>query len=133
MVCAAGTVIIRRAVALCLSYFSVQRQCFYSKLPNFMQKNLIFVFQSKEKLYLCNVFPWRHKSFYCSISHTNLHLERDITSKTKYTLELRTIAQSPTIVYLGQCKARVRVWTGPALSLCPYRCAPPYQTLMREL
>ena len=24
--------------------FSVQRQCFYSKLPNFMQKNLIFVF-----------------------------------------------------------------------------------------
>ena len=85
-----------------------------------MQKNLIFVFQSKEKLYLCNVFPWRHKSFYCSISHTNLHLERDITSKTKYTLELRTRAQSQTIVYLGQCKARVRVWTGPALSLCLY-------------
>ena len=85
-----------------------------------MQKNLIFVFQSKEKLYLCNVFS-EHESFYCSISHTNLHLERDFMSKTKYTLELRTIAQSPTIVYLGQCKARVRVWTGSALSLCPYR------------
>ena len=90
-----------------------------------MQKSLIFVFLSKEKLYLCNVFPWRHKSFYCSISHTNLHLERDITSKTKYTLELRTIAQSPTTVYLGQCKVRVRVWTGPALSLAHTDSASP--------
>ena len=25
-----------------------------------------------------------------------------------------------TIGYLGQCKARLRVWTEPALSLCPY-------------
>ena len=67
---------------------------------------------------LSHAFRKGCRSFCCSISHTNLHLERDITSKTKYTLELRTIAQSPTIVYLGQCKARVRVWMGPALSLC---------------
>ena len=43
---------------------------------------------------LVNVF-FEHESFYCSISHTNLHLERDIMSEIKYPLELRTIAQSP--------------------------------------
>ena len=51
-----------------------------------MQKNLIFVFQSKEKLYLCNVFS-EHESFYCSISQPNWYLERDFYEQNQYYIE----------------------------------------------
>lgn len=46
-----------------------------------------------------------HESFYCSIIQSNCDLERDYMSKSKYTLELRTIAQTSTIVYLGLSQA----------------------------
>ena len=59
-------------------------------------------------------------NLYCSIILPNLHLERDLTSKTKYTLELRFMRRLHSIVYLGLCKAWQDIWTGPALSLCPY-------------
>ncbi|SFO84751.1 hypothetical protein SAMN04487852_10937 [Prevotella sp. tf2-5] len=36
-----------------------------------------------------------HESFYCSIILPNCNLVRDLTSKSKYPLELRTIAQTP--------------------------------------
>ena len=38
-----------------------------------------------------------HEFYYCSISQPNCDLERDFMSKTYTSLELRTIAQSPTI------------------------------------
>ena len=45
---------------------------------------------------LVNVF-FEHESFCCSISPTNCNLKRDLMSTTYTSLELRTIAQSPTI------------------------------------
>jgi len=35
-----------------------------------------------------------HEFYYCSISQPNCYLERDFMSKSKYTLELRTTAQT---------------------------------------
>ena len=55
--------------------------------------------------------------FCCSISPTNCNLKRDFKSTTKYTLELRAIAQTSTIVYLGLLQACRRIWTGPAYSM----------------
>ena len=60
-------------------------------------------------------------TLYCSISPTNCDLERDLMSKSKCTLKLRTIAQTSTIVHLGLSQACRRIWDGAALSLCPYR------------
>jgi hypothetical protein len=72
--------------------------------------------------------------FCCSISHTNCDLERDLMSKSKCTLKLRTIAQTSTIVHLGLSQACVRVWDGACAFFMPIPIVfPPYQTLMREL
>ena len=73
-------------------------------------------------------------TLYCSISPTNCNLKRDLMSKSKYTLKLRTIAQTSTIVYLGLLQACRRVWDGVCAFFMPIPIAlPPYQTLMREL
>ena len=98
---------------------------------NFFGKKAI---DYKEKLYLCNVFPWRHKSFYCSISLPNRDLERDFMSKTKSVLELRVIAQSPTITDLGVVAGPVESMDRGLRFLYAHTdSASPYQTLMREL
>ena len=67
---------------------------------------------------LVTVFS-EHESFYCSISHTNCDLERDLMSKSKCTLKLRTIAQTSTIVHLGLSQACVRVWDGGCAFFMP--------------
>ena len=61
---------------------------------------------------LSHAFRKGCRSFCCSISHTNCDLERDLMSKSKCTLKLRTIAQTSTIVHLGLSQACVRVWDG---------------------
>ena len=60
-----------------------------------------------------------HEFYYCSISHTNCDLERDLMSKSKCTLKLRTIAQTSTIVHLGLSQACVRVWDGVCAFFMP--------------
>ena len=60
-----------------------------------------------------------HESFYCSIIHSNCDLERDYMSKSKYTLELRTIAQTSTIVYLGLSQAWLDIWDGACAFFMP--------------
>ena len=67
---------------------------------------------------LVNVFS-EHESFYCSISPTNCNLKRDLMSKSKYTLKLRTIAQTSTIVYLGLLQACRRIWDGACAFFMP--------------
>ena len=109
----------------------------YSKLPNFHAEKLDFCILIQRKIVslhnemcetaharqlmhasllslnrsLVNVF-FEHESFYCSISQPNCDLERDLMSKSKYTLKLRTIAQTSTIVYLGLSQAWLRIWDG---------------------
>ena len=73
-------------------------------------------------------------TFYCSISQPNCDLERDLMSKSKYTLKLRTIAQTSTIVYLGLYQARQEIWDGACAFFMPIPIVlSPYQTLTREL
>ena len=55
---------------------------------------------------LSHAFRKGCRSFCCSISLPNLHLERDLMSKSNTTLKLCLMAQTSTIVVLGQCKAR---------------------------
>ena len=75
-----------------------------------------------------------HESFYCSILLSNWYLERDLMSKSKYTLKLRTIAQTSTIVYLGLYQARQEIWDGACAFFMPIPIVlSPYQTLTREL
>ena len=59
---------------------------------------------------LSHAFRKGCRSFCCSISHTNCDLERDLMSKSKCTLKLRTIAQTSTIVHLGLSQAWLRIW-----------------------
>ena len=55
---------------------------------------------------LSHAFQKGCRFFCCSISLPNLHLERDLMSKSNTTLKLCLMAQTSTIVVLGQCKAR---------------------------
>ena len=83
---------------------------------------------------LSHAFRKGCRSFCCSISPTNCNLKRDLMSKSKYTLKLRTIAQTSTIVYLGLLQACRRIWDGACAFFMPIPIVlPPYQTLMREL
>ena len=59
------------------------------------------------------------KSFCCSISDSNCDLERDLMNKINTTLKLRSIAQTSTIVVLGQYQARLRVWDGVCAFFMP--------------
>ena len=68
---------------------------------------------------LSHAFRKGCRSFCCSISHTNCDLERDLMSKSKCTLKLRTIAQTSTIVHLGLSQACVRVWDGGCAFFMP--------------
>ena len=68
---------------------------------------------------LSHAFRKGCRSFCCSISHTNCDLERDLMSKSKCTLKLRTIAQTSTIVHLGLSQACVRVWDGACAFFMP--------------
>lgn len=68
---------------------------------------------------LSHAFRKGCRSFCCSISHTNCDLERDLMSKSKCTLKLRTIAQTSTIVHLGLSQACVRVWDGVCAFFMP--------------
>ena len=103
---------------------------FWNPAP-LMQNYMIKSVKMTKKSILPDQFSWKVRtfvhafrkgcrSFCCSISQPNCDLERDLMGKSKYTLKLRTIAQTSTIVYLGLSQAWLRVWTGPALSLCPY-------------
>ena len=83
---------------------------------------------------LSHAFRKGCRFFCCSISPTNCNLKRDLMSKSKYTLKLRTIAQTSTIVYLGLLQACRRIWDGVCAFFMPIPIVlPPYQTLMREL
>lgn len=83
---------------------------------------------------LSHAFRKGCRSFCCSIIQSNCDLKRDLMSKSKYTLKLRTIAQTSTIVYLGLLQACRRVWDGVCAFFMPIPILlPPYQTLMREL
>ena len=68
---------------------------------------------------LSHAFRKGCRYFCCSISHTNCDLERDLMSKSKCTLKLRTIAQTSTIVHLGLSQACVRVWDGACAFFMP--------------
>ena len=83
---------------------------------------------------LSHAFRKGCRFFCCSISPTNCNLKRDLMGKSKYTLKLRTIAQTSTIVYLGLLQACRRIWDGVCAFFMPIPIVlPPYQTLMREL
>ena len=58
-------------------------------------------------------------TLYCSISPTNCNLKRDLMSKSKCTLKLRSIAQTSTIVHLGLLQACRRVWDGVCAFFMP--------------
>ena len=99
-----------------------------------MHKNLIFVFQSKEKLYLCNVFPWRHKSFYCSISQPNWYLERDFYEQNQYYIEAVPYGADFNHSSIGAVQGPVEsMGRGLRFLYAHTDSASPYQTLMREL
>ena len=68
---------------------------------------------------LSHAFRKGCRSFCCSISPTNCNLKRDLMSKSKYTLKLRTIAQTSTIVYLGLLQACRRIWDGVCAFFMP--------------
>jgi len=53
-----------------------------------------------ESSYLCIVFS-EHDSFYCSIIHSNLHLEGEYKSKNYTTLGFRFIAQTSSHSSIG--------------------------------
>ena len=68
---------------------------------------------------LSHAFRKGCRSFCCSISPTNRDLERDLMSKSKCTLKLRTIAQTSTIVHLGPSRACRRIWDGGCAFFMP--------------
>ena len=102
---------------------------FWNPAP-LMQNYMIKSVKMTKKSILRDQFSWKVRtfapafrkgcrSFCCSISHTNCDLERDLMSKSKCTLKLRTIAQTSTIVHLGLSQACVRVWDGVCAFFMP--------------
>ena len=124
---------------------SIFRDHFSWKVRNFSHARSYFRSKAQRKtrfpLVLCSLirnfapaFRKGCRSFCCSISQPNCDLERDLMGKSKYTLKLRTIAQTSTIVYLGLSQAWLRIWDGVCAFFMPIPIVlPPYQTLMREL
>ena len=95
-----------------------------------MQNYMIKSVKMTKKSILRDQFSWKVRnfapafrkgcrSFCCSISPTNCNLKRDLMSKSKYTLKLRTIAQTSTIVYLGLLQACRRIWDGVCAFFMP--------------
>ena len=102
---------------------------FWNPVP-LMQNYMIKSVKMTKKSIFRDQFSWKVRtfapafqkgcrSFCCSISHTNCDLERDLMSKSKCTLKLRTIAQTSTIVHLGLSQACVRVWDGVCAFFMP--------------
>ena len=88
---------------------------FWNPVP-LMQNYMIKSVKMTKKSIFRDQFSWKVRNFAhafrkgcrffcCSIIQSNCDLERDLVSKSKYTLKLRTIAQTSTIVYLGLSQA----------------------------
>ena len=103
---------------------------FFRNPAPLMQNYMIKSVKMTKKSILRDQFSWKVRtfapafrkgcrSFCCSISPTNCNLKRDLMSKSKYTLKLRTIAQTSTIVHLGLSQACRRIWDGVCAFFIP--------------
>ena len=90
---------------------------FHKKISEYLKKMAINPPTLQNISYLCTCVSQETRLFVAqSLTRTGTSNEI-FMSKTKSVLELRAIAQSPTISDLGQYQARVRVWTEPAYSM----------------
>ena len=69
---------------------------------------------------LSHAFSQRHHFILLNLSHELAPRTRHY-EQNQISIGAAHHSADSTIADLGQCKARVRVWTGSVLSLCPYR------------